>query len=84
MLGCPASAKRHEAACGARSQKTVIDDRIKLPLSQQWKDASTFKVTVRDDQVVLETVGPRLVAISRPPTRLRCNALRARSGESAA
>jgi hypothetical protein len=44
----------------------VIDDRIKLPLSQQWKEATAFRATLQDDQVVLESVGPRLVAQSDP------------------
>jgi len=56
----------YSLAYGARFLKRVIDDRIKLPLSQQWKDANAFKATVRDDQVVLEAVGPRLVASADP------------------
>jgi hypothetical protein len=53
-------------AYGARFLKRVIDDRIKLPLSQRWKEANSFRVTVADGQVVLETAGPRLVASSDP------------------
>jgi ATP-dependent Clp protease ATP-binding subunit ClpA len=56
----------YSLAYGARFLKRVIDDRIKLPLSQQWKDANAFKATVRDDQVILEAVGPRLVASADP------------------
>ncbi len=56
----------YSLAYGARFLKRVIDDRIKLPLSQQWKDANAFKATVRDGQVVLETAGPRLVASADP------------------
>jgi hypothetical protein len=33
-----------------------------LPLSQRWKEASTFRVTVKDDRIVVESVGPRLIA----------------------
>ena len=47
---------------GARFLKRVIDDRIKLPLSQQWKEANSFRVTLRDDQIAVEAVAPRLVA----------------------
>ncbi len=35
----------YSLAYGARFLKRVIDDRIKLPLSQQWKDANAFRVT---------------------------------------
>ena len=56
----------YSLAYGARFLKRVIDDRIKLPLSQQWKDANAFRATVRDDQIVLEAVGPRLVASADP------------------
>jgi ATP-dependent Clp protease ATP-binding subunit ClpA len=56
----------YSLAYGARFLKRVIDDRIKLPLSQQWKDANAFKATLRDGDVVLEAVGPRLVASAEP------------------
>jgi ATP-dependent Clp protease ATP-binding subunit ClpC len=56
----------YSLAYGARFLKRVIDDRIKLPLSQQWKDANAFKATVRDGQIVLEAIGPRLVAAADP------------------
>jgi ATP-dependent Clp protease ATP-binding subunit ClpA len=56
----------HSLAYGARFLKRVIDDRIKLPLSQQWKDANSFRATVKDGQIVIETVGPRLVATTDP------------------
>src|SRR5687768_15023688 len=56
----------YSLAYGARFLKRIIDDRIKLPLSQQWKDANAFRATLRDGQLMLETVGPRLVASSDP------------------
>jgi len=56
----------YSLAYGARFLKRVIDDRIKLPISQQWKDVSQFRATVKDDQVVIEPVGPRLVASADP------------------
>ena len=52
----------YSMAYGARFLKRVIDDRIKLPLSQQWKEANSFRATVRDEQIVIEANGPRLVA----------------------
>jgi ATP-dependent Clp protease ATP-binding subunit ClpA len=56
----------YSLAYGARFLKRIIDDRIKLPLSQQWKLANSFRATVRDGQVVVETAGPRLVASVDP------------------
>jgi ATP-dependent Clp protease ATP-binding subunit ClpA len=56
----------YSMAYGARFLKRVIDDRIKLPLSQQWKDAAGFRATLKDDQVVVEGIGPRLVASADP------------------
>jgi ATP-dependent Clp protease ATP-binding subunit ClpA len=56
----------YSMAYGARFLKRVIDDRIKLPLSQQWKEAAAFRATLQDDHVVLEGVGPRLVAATDP------------------
>src|SRR6202008_1494074 len=56
----------YSLAYGARFLKRVIDDRIKLPLSQQWKEANSFRVTLRDDKIEVEAVGPRLIASSDP------------------
>jgi len=50
----------YSMANGARFLKRVIDDRIKLPLSQKWKDASSFRATIEDGVVVVEPVAPRL------------------------
>ena len=51
----------YSMAYGARFLKRVIDDQIKLPLSQRWKEANTFRAVVRDNQIAVEAVGPRLV-----------------------
>jgi ATP-dependent Clp protease ATP-binding subunit ClpA len=56
----------YSLAYGARFLKRVIDARIKLPLSQQWKESDAFRARVQDDQIVIEVVGPRLVASSHP------------------
>ena len=56
----------YSLAYGARFLKRVIDDRIKLPLSQRWKEANGFRVSVTNDQVTVEAVGPRLVASADP------------------
>ncbi len=59
-------AEGYSMAYGARFLKRVIDDRIKLPLSQRWKETNSFRATLDGDQVVVETVGPRLVAATDP------------------
>jgi ATP-dependent Clp protease ATP-binding subunit ClpA len=56
----------YSLAYGARFLKRVIDDKIKLPLSQKWKEANSFRAVVRDGELVMETVGPRLVASADP------------------
>jgi ATP-dependent Clp protease ATP-binding subunit ClpA len=56
----------YSMAFGARFLKRVVDDRIKLPLSQHWKEANNFRAAVQDGQIVLEAVGPRLIASSDP------------------
>ncbi len=48
----------HNIAYGARFLKRVIDDRLKLPLSQQWKDGGRgFLVSMKDGAIVVEPVG---------------------------
>ena len=56
----------HSLAYGARFLKRAIDDRIKLPLSQHWREASAFRVSVRDEQVVVDAIGPRLLLAAHP------------------
>jgi len=56
----------YSMAYGARFLKRVIDDRVKLPLSQHWKEGNSFRATLKDDKLVLEVVGPRLIASSDP------------------
>jgi len=46
--------KGHSEAMGARFLKRVIDEHIKLPISEQWNAASTFHVVVKDGSVVTE------------------------------
>ena len=38
----------HSLAFGARFLKRVIDDRVKLPISQHWNEGQVFVVDVRD------------------------------------
>ena len=57
-------AEGYSMAYGARFLKRVIDDQIKLPISQRWKEANTFRAVLRENVVAVETVGPRLIASS--------------------
>ena len=47
----------YSPAYGARFLKRVIDDAVKLPISQHWKDAIHFRATVKDDALVIEPTG---------------------------
>ena len=49
-------AEGHNVAYGARFLKRVIDDRLKLPLSQQWKAGSGFLVSMKNGAIVVEPV----------------------------
>ena len=42
---------------GARFLKRVIDEQIKLPISERWKDASNFELVVRDGRLAVEVPG---------------------------
>ena len=44
----------HSLAFGARFLKRVIDDRIKLPISQRWHDGEVFYALLRDGEVVVD------------------------------
>jgi ATP-dependent Clp protease ATP-binding subunit ClpA len=53
--------KGHSLAFGARFLKRVIDDLVKLPISEQWQNGHSFQVRSESEDVIVETVGPRLV-----------------------
>jgi ATP-dependent Clp protease ATP-binding subunit ClpA len=44
----------HSLAYGARFLKRVIDDRVKIPLSQMWASGDRFRVAMVDGQVNVE------------------------------
>jgi ATP-dependent Clp protease ATP-binding subunit ClpA len=52
----------HSLAYGARFLKRAIDEKIKLPISEHWADATQFHVRLVDGAVQVDAVGPRLVA----------------------
>jgi ATP-dependent Clp protease ATP-binding subunit ClpA len=45
----------YSLAYGARFLKRVIDEKVKLPISQHWNESTVFTVAVRDGQLVVET-----------------------------
>jgi ATP-dependent Clp protease ATP-binding subunit ClpC len=44
----------YNVAYGARFLKRVIDDKVKIPISQMWARADAFRVKAVDDDVVVE------------------------------
>jgi ATP-dependent Clp protease ATP-binding subunit ClpC len=54
-------AEGHSLAYGARFLKRVVDNRVKLPISEQWSTGNHFHVRLADGVVQVDTVGPRLV-----------------------
>jgi ATP-dependent Clp protease ATP-binding subunit ClpA len=46
----------HSLAYGARFLKRVIDDRVKIPLSQMWAGANRFRVGIANGEVVVEAL----------------------------
>jgi ATP-dependent Clp protease ATP-binding subunit ClpA len=51
----------YSAAYGARFLKRVIDERVKLPISLHWHDASHFHVRAEGDDILVEPVSLKLV-----------------------
>jgi ATP-dependent Clp protease ATP-binding subunit ClpA len=45
----------YSPAYGARFLKRIIDDRIKLPISEQWRDGTDYLVKLRDGDIVIES-----------------------------
>src|SRR5688572_7400243 len=50
-------AEGYNIAYGARFLKRVIDDRLKLPLSQQWKTGCGFLVSMKAGAITVEPLG---------------------------
>jgi ATP-dependent Clp protease ATP-binding subunit ClpA len=49
----------YSLAFGARFLKRMIDERIKLPISERWREGSHFDVVVKDGAVVVEPAPAR-------------------------
>jgi ATP-dependent Clp protease ATP-binding subunit ClpC len=52
----------HSLAYGARFLKRVIDECVKLPISEHWMTGQQFRVRVEGERVVVDDAGPRLVS----------------------
>jgi ATP-dependent Clp protease ATP-binding subunit ClpC len=52
----------HSLAYGARFLKRVIDECVKLPISEHWMTGQQFRVRVEGERVVVDGGGPRLVS----------------------
>ena len=56
----------HSLAYGARFLKRVIDDRVKIPLSQIWGTADRFRVDVVDGEIVVTAAAAPLAEAAEP------------------
>lgn len=48
--------KGYSVAFGARFLKRVIDELVKIPLSQKWKDGQNFNIKVVNGEITIEVV----------------------------
>jgi ATP-dependent Clp protease ATP-binding subunit ClpA len=48
------AAQGYSAAFGARFLKRVIDERVKLPISQRWRDGSRFHLRLNGTEIVVD------------------------------
>jgi ATP-dependent Clp protease ATP-binding subunit ClpA len=55
-------AQGYSPAFGARFLKRVIEDRIKLPITVSWNEASHFRVRALRQEIVVDAMTARLVA----------------------
>ncbi len=54
----------HSLAYGARFLKRVIDDRVKIPLSQMWGASNRFRVTAREGDILVEPVADQCQVVT--------------------
>ena len=52
----------YSMAFGARFLKRLIDERIKLPISERWREGSHFEVDDKDGELVVEATPARIVS----------------------
>ena len=49
----------YSLAYGARFLKRVIEDRLKMPISQRWTEGTHFVVNVRDGKIQIDISNDR-------------------------
>jgi ATP-dependent Clp protease ATP-binding subunit ClpA len=54
--------KGYSLAFGARFLKRFIDEQVKLPISERWKDGSHFEVRGAEGEIVVEAAPPRILS----------------------
>ena len=54
----------HSLAYGARFLKRVIDDRVKIPLSQMWGASNRFRVTASAGDIVVEPMADQCQVVT--------------------
>jgi ATP-dependent Clp protease ATP-binding subunit ClpC len=59
----------YSLAFGARFLKRVIDERIKLPISERWHESSHFRVKVEGPQIVVQLAPVGLVQAKSAPLK---------------
>jgi ATP-dependent Clp protease ATP-binding subunit ClpA len=57
----------YSLAFGARFLKRTIDERIKLPISERWREGSHFAVGVRDGELVVDTAPAMEIVANTSP-----------------
>ena len=50
----------YSLAFGARFLKRFIDEHVKLPISQQWKEGSHFDVRTQGGELVVQTAAAKI------------------------
>jgi ATP-dependent Clp protease ATP-binding subunit ClpA len=65
------AAEGYNVAFGARFLKRVIDERIKLPITEKWNDGSDFHVGVAGQEIVVEVASAQPAASDQPMAYLK-------------
>jgi ATP-dependent Clp protease ATP-binding subunit ClpA len=55
--------KGYSMAYGARFLKRVIDERVKLPISERWNEGSHFRIFMKDGEIAVEPAPADLRAV---------------------
>jgi ATP-dependent Clp protease ATP-binding subunit ClpA len=52
----------YNVAFGARFLKRYIDEHVKLPISERWKEGTNFEVSARDGQLIVEPTPAKILS----------------------